>query len=47
MKAKCKRCNKLEESLKHYIICFTCLFELDLAHKDIKRYERNEKNKTP
>ena len=38
----CKHCKKDKEMAKGYIICFDCLIELDINHKNYKRYEVNE-----
>jgi len=40
---KCKRCKKETEDMarvrnESYIICWDCLIELDINHKDYKKY---------
>ena len=35
---KCKRCKKEKDIVKDYIICWDCLIELDINHKNYKRY---------
>jgi len=37
---KCKHCNKKKELAKNYIICFDCLFDLDINHLDYTQYEK-------
>ena len=39
MVKKCKRCKKKKEIAKNFVICFDCLFYLDINHKDYKKYE--------
>ena len=39
----CKCCKKDKQIAKGYIICFDCLIELDINHKNYKRYKVNEK----
>ncbi len=48
MKKKCERCKKKFQHLAvtnhpktSYTICFDCLIELDINHKDYKKYEKN------
>jgi len=46
---KCKRCKKKVEHLALtqypktlYTICFDCLIELDINHKDYSKYEKRQ-----
>jgi len=40
----CKYCNKNKECAKGYVICFDCLFDLDINHKDYEQYKKSENN---
>ena len=35
----CNRCKKDKDIAKGYTICWNCLIELDINHKDYKRYK--------
>jgi hypothetical protein len=38
---KCKRCKKKTvDIVKDYTICFDCLIELDINHKNYKKYKK-------
>ena len=37
---KCKHCKKKKDIYKGYVICFDCLVELDINHKDYKKYKK-------
>ena len=39
----CNRCKNDKDIAKGYTICWNCLIELDINHKDYKRYKINEK----
>ena len=36
----CKLCEKNKEIAGGYVICFDCLFELDINHKNYKKYKK-------
>ena len=36
----CKLCNKKKELAKNYVICFDCLFHLDINHENYKKYKK-------
>jgi hypothetical protein len=37
----CKRCKKDKGIAKGYIICFDCLIELDINHKNYKKWKND------
>ena len=39
----CNRCKKDKDIAKGYTICWNCLIELDINHKNYKKYKTNEK----
>ena len=42
---KCKCCKKEKDRAKDYTICWDCLIELDINHKNYKKYDKRTKNK--
>ena len=39
----CKRCKKDKNIAKDYTICWGCLIELDINHKNYKIYKVNDR----